>query len=77
MDVACAQRFVSRVAIHARKVFFTNGADAMTGLLLHLLTVDRLQWAKYSNVARLQFVRCTRWQSAENNVLLRAVCHHF
>jgi hypothetical protein len=77
MDVAYAHRFVSRVAKHARKVFRASGADVMTELLLYLLTVYRLQWAKHANVTILQFVRCMRWQWAEDNVLLRAVCHHF
>jgi hypothetical protein len=77
MNVARAQCFIPRVAIHARKVLLTGGTGATTELLLHLLTVGRFQWAKHADIARLQFVRCMRGQSAEDNVLLKAVCHHF
>jgi hypothetical protein len=75
MDVARAQCFISRVAIHARRVLLTDGTGATTELLLYLLTVRCFQWAKHANIARLQFVRRMRGQSAEDDVLLKAVGH--
>jgi hypothetical protein len=77
MDVARAQCFIPRVAIHARKALLTDGTGATTKLLLHLLTVGRFPWAKHANITGLQFMRCMRGQSAEDNALLKAVCHHF
>jgi len=69
MDVARAQCFISRVAIHARKVLLTDGAGTTTESLLYLLTVRRFQRAKHANTARLQFVRCMRGQSAQDDML--------
>jgi hypothetical protein len=60
IDIACAQCFISRVTIHARKVLFTNGTSAMAGLLPYLLKVVCLQWAKHANVVGSQFVRFMR-----------------
>ena len=58
-------------------MLLTDGTGAATELLLYLLTVRRFQWAKHANITRLQFVRRTQEQSAEDDVLFKAVCHHF